>query len=111
MRLLRLPGCIALAFALVAAGVACGDESAAVDVVSPVRGMIVEVVAAQDGGVESITLRDDAGQTVEFEVQLAEDAFVSAQHLQEHIDGSLPVLVAFTGTGDGRVAHRIDDAP
>ncbi len=105
---------MAFAVVVVAAGVVCGggDDSADDDVVSPVRGLVVEVrFVAADGDVASITLRDDGGRTLEFEVQLAADAFVTGEHLQEHIDQSLPVLVAFTGTGDGRVAHRIDDAP
>ena len=67
--------------------------------------------ASPTGEPQHITLQDDEERTLEFAVDLLDDAPVSAEHLQEHIDTEWPVLVYFSGSGDEMVAHRIDDAP
>jgi hypothetical protein len=93
---------------------ACGGgntsgEANDAPVTSPVRGLLVEFDAAEDGAIQRIVVEADDGRRLAFAVQLAPDAPVTADHLQLHIDDDWPVLVAFTGEGDGRVAHRIDD--
>jgi hypothetical protein len=95
------------------AGIACGDESAdsSDDVQSPVEGLLREVTGSNAGEPESIKLETNAGDTLEFTVELLEPGSVDVTHLQLHIDQSMPVSVSFSGEGDNRVAYRIDDAP
>lgn len=73
--------------------------------------MLQDVSGSAAGEPESITLVSDAGDTLEFTVELLEPGSVNVEHLQLHIDQAMPVSVSFSGNGDTRVAYRIDDAP
>jgi hypothetical protein len=86
------------------------DGAAAADPPFPVTGMLTDV-AASDGNLEGITLRDDDGIEWTFAVLLDAPGSVTADHLEEHIRLSQPVLVYFRGSGDNRTAYHIDDAP
>jgi hypothetical protein len=96
------------------AGPVCGGDSARSsgdNVQSPVEGLLREVIGSDTGEPHSITLETDAGDTLEFTVELLEPGSVDVTHLQLHIDQAMPVSVSFSGDGEDRVAYRIDDAP
>jgi hypothetical protein len=117
-RAVFLAGAAAVAV-LLALG-ACGGENAGEegapstsvsDPASPVRGLLTAVDASPEGELRRVTLLDDDGNEWSFAVDLEPPADVSTAHLQEHAGLREPVLVYFRGSGESRVAYRIDDAP
>jgi hypothetical protein len=97
--------------ALLLVGAACaGDDavSRGEDVPSVVNGLITSIAPAQ-GDIESFTIEQDG---TSYEIKIADDVDYGfdLEHLREHLEDELPVIVTVEDREGAAVATTIEDA-
>lgn len=103
----RLLGLMAIvAFALLAS--ACSDD-APVEVPSRVGGVLTDIESEGIGDIKAFTVKD-GDTTYEILIDSAVDYRFNLGHLQEHLSGSLPVIVEIEERDGALYAQTIEDA-
>lgn len=107
---LHRPSVLLLVALVFLVGAGCDRDTASGEA-STVEGLLMDVRSGASGELEQMELEASDGSNLIFEVDLAPDAFVSVEHLRQHIATGQAVRVSFEERANGRlIAYRIDDA-
>ena len=79
------------------------------DVPSPVEGVVIDVEAAGLTDVRAFTIRTDAGDEIDFALDLEDETLFPPAHLAVHLADGYPVVVHSRVTDGVLVAFRIED--